>query len=419
MRKTCYYILSVLIVVLFTGCVDELDIIAEVDEDFESLLVVEATITDELKKQVILLSRAYGLDDAGPIATTNAQLTVSDENGNIYGFDETVSGTYESISPFAAQPDVAYELEITTSNGIHYRSSMKSFTDRSQIDELFVERNFNENEVEGVSIYVNSMDPMNSVLNYRYTYEETYKIIAPFYVSQDLNYSYIVEILPDGTPISIVTYYLADKEDEQQVCYNTVASNEIIIRNTANFIEGADNDRFRVRFINRENYILSHRYSILVKQFTQSLEAYNYYKVLKELSGAESLLSESQPGYVRGNIESVSDPDELVVGFFEVASVDTKRVYFNYSDLFPGELLPQWIDDCDIFAPPDGYEGVVPPNGRLIDALDQGNKYFQPNLDPVPISPLLVEGAYDLVPAICGDCRVLGNNYPPEFWIDD
>ena len=61
-----------------------------------------------------------------------------------------------------------------------------------------------------------------------------------------------------------------------------------------------------VRFINRNNYIISHRYSILVRQFVQSNEAFTFYETLNDLSRNESLFSETQPGFLAGNVSSTA-----------------------------------------------------------------------------------------------------------------
>jgi hypothetical protein len=57
---------------------------------------------------------------------------------------------------------------------------------------------------------------------------------------------------------------------------------------------------------------------------------------LKELSGSDGILSQNQPGFFFGNIKSVENPNEKVIGYFEVSSVSSQRIFFNYEDVFPG-----------------------------------------------------------------------------------
>lgn len=375
------------------SCVEE--ILLET-ESFESVLVVEATITNELIHQEIKLSRSYDLGEDGPVFESNATVKVIGNNIE-YIFQETEPGFYRSNSVFAAEPNVDYHLEITTNNQRHYASSTMQLTQETEIDDLYFERGFNENGEEGVSVFVNSYDPTNSSKFYRYTYDETYKIIAPRWTALDL-----VPI-----PGSACGSEFVLKTEQQLICYNTVGSNAIIIENT-NVFEEDRIDQFRVRFINRNNAIISHRYSILVRQYIQSAQAHEFYKVLKNLSSNDNLFSQLQPGFLNGNIVSKTNSKENVAGFFEVSSVNEMRIYFNYSDLFPGEQLPPYFNGCTEFAPLECTPAGTSP---LNQALTLGAKYFQDN-----DSQIDGEGPYNLVPQACGDCRVLGNNYAPDWW---
>ena len=394
-KVTKGYCLLILMLLMFSSCIEEIDL--ETETSFESALVVEATITNELKQHKLLVSRTYRLEENGPSNESDAIVTLKGDGIN-YSFFESEPGVYLSNIAFAAEPNVNYQLEISTNDGRSYQSSITTLTAATAIDDLFFERGFNENEEEGVSVFVNAFDPSGNSRYYRYTYEETYKIIAPKYSPLDL--------IADPAPPAFI---LVTKPEPQQICYNTEQSNTIIITNTNQFLEDRLT-KFRVLFLNRNNAIISHRYSILVNQYVQSREAHDFYNTLERLSSTESLLSQLQPGFLQGNIESLSSNAEKVLGFFEVSSVDSKRIYFNYEDVFPGELLPPYFISCSEFAPVEIKPGGTSP---LLDALLQGNKYFKLNDDPHPI---LEEGAFDLVPPACGNCTVLGTLDPPDFW---
>jgi hypothetical protein len=389
----------------FYSCLEEIDL--KTEQEFESVLVVESTITDNLSTQLVLLSKTYPLGENEPLPELNAQVRVLGDDGNTFSFQETEAGRYESVLPFAAQDGVNYKLNIIRNNGEAYFSENSTISGISQIDDLYVNRDFNENDLEGVSIYLDSSDPTARAQFYRYTYEETYKIIAPKYSPLDLEYEYLYNNPDFPNEITGINYFLVTKPEQQQDCYNTVASNDIILGNTSSLTQ-ENLEGFRVRFLSRFNTIITHRYSILVNQYVQSAEAYAYYETLKSLSDGGDVLLQQQPGFVSGNIFSVDDPDRNIVGYFEVASLAKRRIYFNYSDLFPGEILPPYFQSCTPFAPEEVRMG---PTFPLVDALEAGNKYFEPNNDMVS-----GEGAYDMVSPICGNCTIMGNNYPPDFW---
>jgi hypothetical protein len=247
-----------------------------------------------------------------------------------------------------------------------------------------------------MSFNVDSFDPKKSANYYRYEYEEAYNIIAPNWVSID----FVLNAGPE--PV------LGIRSEDQKTCYKTSASKSIIQTSTVNLNEDRVS-KFAVRTIASDDPIISHRYSILVKQFVQSAEAYTYFNILDQLSGTGNLFSTLQPGFIPGNIRSAENSDEKVIGFFELTTVSEKRIFVNYRDLFPTENRPPYFTPCSITAPLLEDNGATP----LRDAIESGwVKYLSSN------SPSEFEGPYRVVPTPCGDCRVIGSNEKPEFWED-
>ena len=375
------------------------------DPVFESALVVEATITDENKQQSVMVSRSFPLDTIIMSGESDAVVQITDDTGAVFGFDHQGGGEYLSRVPFAAAEGRAYTLSITTSDGNSYVSETSSIRAGSLIENVYAVREIADDQIEGVFIYVDSYDPSNSATYYKYEYEETYKIIAPFYI-YDLE-AYVI------APLPFPEVGLRPRSREEKTCYATELSKNIIQTSTADLNEDRVS-RFPVRFISRENFIISHRYSILVKQYVQSREAFTYYATLKSLSSSESLFSQLQTGFLEGNIRSEQNESEKVIGFFEVSSVSQKRIFFDYQDLFPGEELPDYLIDCMITSPPlINIAGTSP----LIDGIEFGLYDYYDNYD-TEINPLNFEeyGPYLMVTAGCGDCTEVGSNIVPAFW---
>lgn len=418
----------ILILFLFHACIEEVPIQTDLQSSFpvEDILVVEATITDELKPQEIYLSRGSNFaNDSIVNFERNAQVSVMDELGNAFTFNEESPGKYVSSISFAASKNVGYELLVTTSNGLEYQSEMSGISGSSNIDDIYAERIVSDSGVEGMAIYVDSSNPNGDLNDYRYTYDETYKIIAPNWTAVEFEIlQETLEFTEDGMPI-YPNVALVEREQEEQVCYNTVASNAIILSNGA-ALNTSQIGRNLVRFINRDNPILSHRYSILVKQLLQTPEAAKFYRTLLQFSQSENLFSEIQPGLIEGNI-SGKNTDDLVIGFFNVASVTEKRLFFNYSEFFPGEELPPYFDglNCNtVFSPPledptkDGPYSLLECGfpRPLIDYLKSEEiEFFEANTNPPPIC----QGPYLVTQRKCGDCTTLGSNIIPDFWIEE
>ncbi len=379
------------------SCIEEIDIDAEFK--FEDVIVIEATLTDEKKIQQFLLSRTYEFETKGPIPEENAEVRVVVNDGESILFIEGSPGVYRSETEFAAEPGTDYQLFVTTNAGRSYQSPKVQLTNSVPIEKLTAERQVNSIGNEIMAILVDSNDPTRQANYYRYEYEETYKIVAPDWTRLDFVVYRPDSISPD-----------AIRPLEEQTCYNTVNSNSIIVTSTTNLSEDRVSG-FSVRNISADDPVISHRYSILVKQYVQSLEAYTYYDILNQLSGSDNTLAQIQPGFISSNIRSTQERNEKVLGFFQVSAVTEKRLYFNYEDFFPGEPLPPYFIECGRAAP-ELTTPAVPPNYPLFDAIEANLvKYLEENLNQGQR-----EGPYITVPRACGDCTALGSSEPPEFW---
>lgn len=379
--------------------------------DFESALVVEGTITNELKNQTIRLSQVYQLEETGPRLEKGANVFVLDDQGNEYQFEEKDT-IYASITPFKAEPGRKYQLKIRTSAGKNYSSDEQILTTETKIDNVTATVE-NVNGERGVQINVNSFDPTNTSKYYRYEYTETYKIIAPLWSSLEAIIEFYPAIPPDpdqdlpGSPAA-EGVVVRQRNRETRTCFSTKKSDEIILNNTNSLSE--DRVHFPVRFISNQNYIISHRYTIFVKQYVQNLAAYTYYKTLKDLSSSGGILSPKQPGFFYGNIKSVENPSEKVIGFFEVSSVSSERIFFNYADLFPREPLPPYYEtDCRIqdFI---NCDGLPPCSGPQLRAAIRSKELVLQSTD--------FNSLFGMVKPPCGDCTTFSSNIVPPFWID-
>ena len=368
---------------------------------FESALVIEATISNEIKFHEINLSRTFELEEKGQLYESNADVKIVDNLQNIYSFHEITSGKYVSNEEFGAIEDRDYQLKIVTKEGKSYSSQLTQLTNSSQIDKIYVEKTEDE---YGVNIYVDSYNPNGDSRYYRFEYEETYKIIASKWSYQDL-----ILVSKDPPVLDSVP-----RDENKRIAYNTIYSKGILQTETNNLVDDKIT-KFPIRYIAKDNYLISHRYSMLLKQYVQSQEAFRFYKTLNDLSGSESLFSQNQPGFIEGNLYADDYPNEKVIGFFEVSSVSTKRIFFNPSDvnLSIPSVTPYPIS-CDFIAPE-----LEPRKGKsLFDYLESGSLSYYSLNDGTGRPIVAPGGPYIMVPSGCGDCTGIGTNVVPDFWIE-
>ena len=397
--------LSVLLGCFHHACTEQIDVNTV---SFESVIVVNARITNQFIQQEVLLSNSFPLEEDSSIPESNASVLIVDDTGNEFNFYESETpGKYISFKEFEAEPGRSYQLKIKRADGKNYESKATQLTQVTQIDDLYAERGFDGRNNDGMFIYVDSSDPSGNSKYYLYEYQETYQIIAPYWVPQDLVVS------EENNPF--FRYSIVDKTSEQKTCYNTVNSVDIIQTTTIDLTED-EVKKFEVRFMNADDPIISSRYSILVKQYVQSLEAYTYYKTVKKLSISENVFSQNQPGFVQGNIVSVDNQNEKVIGMFEVSSVSEKRLFFDYADYYPNNSELFYFVDCEFSKPMDvnlAPSNSPPPLQSQI--MDGSVKFFDFN-QAYPSDIFPNDGPIIVVTSGCGDCTEFGTNVKPSFW---
>ncbi|MEO0570935.1 MAG: DUF4249 domain-containing protein [Bacteroidota bacterium] len=387
------------------GCVEPIEIDTNVRStvDIKDILVVEGTLTNQLKRHSVVLRRGNTFADDSLIDIENANVSVLDNLGNVFSFFENQPGTYLSESLFQALPENEYQLRIEVAGKV-YNSEKVGLPPPGAIDRVFAQRLINNSGLEGIGIFVDAVVALNEPPLLRFTYEETYKIIAPLWTPLDM------AVLDRNPPY---VFGLVPKEEEKRVCFGSQASNNII-QNEGVTLIGNRVENVLVRFIPRDDFIISHRYSILVKQLVQAPNAFAFYQTLNELSSNSSVFTDVQPGFIGGNIRNIEDSDEKVIGYFEVAQESEKRLFFNYEDFFPDEDLPPYIISCSFLSAPAAIlpDGVSSP---LLDAIDSGLLVYVRDND----GQVEDGGPFLTARRECGDCTSLGSNIVPEFWTEE
>ena len=143
------------------------------------------------------------------------------------------------------------------------------------------------------------------------------------------------------------------------------------------------------------------RYSILVRQYVLTADAFNFWQQLQRNTEQIGSIFGPQPSEVKGNIHSVSNPAELVVGFISAGTMRQQRIFITAQD------VPDWhaqsIFDCTIQNIPT-------------DSLDYFLGGFLDNL-PIQINGgVMPRYRYDIARSACVDCRLTGTNVKPSFW---
>ncbi|CAL2082825.1 DUF4249 domain-containing protein [Tenacibaculum sp. 190524A05c] len=391
---------------LFFSCIEPVEFTAITTNSY---LVVRAQITNEFKVHTVELSRTIPINSSEIVYEENATVSVMDNTGVVYNFQESSKGIYNSINPFSAEANKKYKLNIETSSGEKYSSTEEELPLTSTIGDITTSVEENEiDDIQELVIKVNSNLSSDSGKYYRYEYDETYQIRTPIWSRKKLL------IISDQPPYEFELVDKTEEEDGIGFCYPNKKSNEILLTETLTL--GQDQVLgFPVRKIPLNSYIIGRRYSILVKQYVLNQNTFDFYTLLNKFSNPDDIFSQTQVGNIPSNITSNTNPnDDFVIGFFEISTVSTKRIFFNREAVT--ESIYQNYATIGLCGKRENPE-IVDIFGRspLLELLQGGWIYQSPPDDP-PIPP--PNKLYVLAPKVCGDCSHLGAVNPPDFWIE-
>lgn len=367
---------------------------------FERVIVVDGLLTDENKFHQLKLTYTYPIGSQSDDGITNADVRLIDSNGRQVFFREQSPGLYQSSLAFAGEVGKSYRLIFTTPDGKTYESNNQLLAASPEIDSIYddyaVINNESLNEqLEGAQFFLDTHDDTGQARFFRYEWQEDYKILAPFPSR--------FEYLPDVDSIVL-------RREQVHQCYLFNTSNEINIANTLG-ISGNQLIAHPIRFVDLRTDLLRVRYSLSVKQYNIGESAYRFFRKIQESNESGGSLFDRQQGSIPGNIVSLDDPSEIVLGYFEVAGVSEKRAFFNFEDLDERLTRPAYRTDCsfadDVFMSPlDSIPGLITPNSpyRIVS--------YTPGLG-IGSSTVIFVGL-----RACTDCSWFAPTEPPSYWID-
>ncbi len=375
---------------------------------YETLLVVDGVITDEATSYTIKLSRTIREQDAIPVIVPDATVYITDDNGTSTELTSQGDGTYKTDSnSFKGEIGKNYTLHIKTNDGNEYESDPCMMRPAPDIDSIYFARdqelvNNGSETQEGIMIYLDSKKGVNNNY-YRWDFEETWK----FKVPDPKKFDYI----NDSTIVPV--------ERVKEYGWKDSKSSEVLIHSLS--LAGADRiEREPVHFIAAQmSDRLSVQYSILVRQYSISKDEYDFWNSMIKVNNSGSDIFASQPFPIISNIHNVSNPMELVLGYFQVSAVKQKRKYISFSEITAMEL-PVYHYPCErIEKEPKDYSlawGASP-------TWDDVYRMFCVNADYYFVEPKYLPGTTKLAKLVfakpeCADCELTGTSIQPNFWID-
>jgi len=377
-------IIPIFIFFTLAGCIEPFTPI--IDESEESL-VIKGQITDQAGNHYINISRTAPYNDPHKIPESDCQVEVIDNYGNIFEFYESDSGVYRQWLPKDfLNIGTQYKVKVITTDGNIYESGFNEMLSPSPlIDSIYYEietreTNDPDKPLIGIQFYLDLNAPSDFARNYRWELEETWEYEAAYRIQ----YYYDGTIHPIDDPFFLFR------------CWSTEPIRKIYTFTTRHSTSNTIN-KFPLHYVSNQTNRLKIKYSLLVKQYSLSNTAYDYWLQVQEQSQESGGLYETQPVQIQGNISNINDPEEVVLGFFDVSSVPEKRIFV--SEPFDFRI---WGPNCYL---------------RGIEHERQLSMYTIYPVYLISLNPMGTGLPYGVGYGTCFDCRNGGGTTErPDFW---
>jgi len=380
---------------------------------FKPVLVVDGLITNANRSYLVKLSESVQVKDSTPFKISDATVWITDDAGVRTNLANQGNGQYKTDSLiFTGEVGKKYQLHIIKADGSEYASDSCKMLPVPDIDTVYFlkDTRLYDNQTiirPGISIYIDSKEPPEDQYYLRWTFDETWRYKIPY----PTKYNY----LNDSTIL------LLPASQVKEFCYRGSSNTEVLTSEiqpgTTGSLKGIP-----MTFIASElSSRLLIRYSIIIHQYSISHQEYKYWNNLKTVGETEGDLFGSQPFAIVANVRNVRDPNEMVLGYFQVSAVSEKRIFIDYmKDIMPLNL-PTYRYQCKLISmSPQDYQYAsswvkLMTWDKLYDMFTQnGYVFVAPYYDPVKNN---LQKLMFSTPE-CANCELTGTSGRPYFWTD-
>jgi hypothetical protein len=335
-----------MVFVAYSSCVDQISFPLEKPE--RERLIVSGLFTDLDDVHTVFLSQTtsqareplfqdgfFTLDDK-PRPVRGAQVTlVAPEINGAWIYQESKPGQYELEGDFALSEGLEYYLEIQAGGSV-YRSEIQRMPEIVGDDELSFtfERTRLDNNPDAAQVVIRSevtLPQAEGGYYLRWAVDEAYFWDLTFFPN------------PFNTPPpNCIVFGFPDPERITRV------NGDLLGR------DPAKSTQIVAQRLVDQSFLSRHYFN--VRQLSISKDAFEYWGKVSEVVNNTGSVFDTPPAPIRGNMYNISDPDEVVLGYFEVAKAKLNRIYTTAADVpfflekectyEPSKRLDQYNPSC-------------------------------------------------------------------------
>lgn len=314
------FTLIILGILLLFSCVEEIQFNAPGET---GTLVVDGLLSTNSDSNLIFLTRTNELNKQVFSPEEGATIQLYDDRGQAEKYLDLGAGKYflenQNMEILTGH---SYHIEITTLSGQKYISDPEVITEAPEIDSLtfnftieeIVERENRVLERSFFNLFVNGQIPDAG---------------ASTFLKWDVEHIYQVAEI-DCSPLV-----------PAKICYveRKINQNEVYILNGEDYVIGSG---FNIPVVHQElDYAFGLVASFYVSQKSMTKQAYRYWERVQQILTNGNTIFDRPPASIRGNIHSITDPQEEVLGYFQAVDEKKKVILVTRGDLVdPFDELP-------------------------------------------------------------------------------
>jgi len=351
----------------------------EIESSTQKILVVDGSILLGGESR-IQLSYLSNLNQKDAVASAAGRAWIEDNAGNIYSPSSAGLTSVIKISTENAPRGRQYRTGIEVDGNTYYSEWLEA-NPAPTIENVY----FDATD-QNVNVYVD-VNASQSVTGYLgFTFEETWEFHSDFFPEVLVN--------PEDW-----TYNQFFKDYPYYWCFRSnLSSQRVLLDYSA--LDGSRVSRYTVHSFSRKDSRNHKRYSILVKAFSLSKDAYMYNKQTQEMSEIGGDLFSPEPGTMPSNLSCENEPSRPVMGLVLAAEVTSKRAFLK--DIYRIPSAPS----TDIL--------------RLISFEEMPKYYYEWNYRPVMTITTDEGEGMGWGPHRCINCLEAGGTQEvPDFWNEE
>lgn len=339
------------------------------------VLIVEGTLTDLPETQFVKLSRSrvYGKTSATtPVTAARVEVVVGGTQS--LSLRETPGGVYLLPGDFRAKVGERYQLRFRVGDNA-YESSVETMRTGSVIGKVYdsfdargIPNAARDRFIPAHLIYLDTQDPPGERNFYRWSWT-LWEAQAWCASCQQGRFLTNNPITNDGTCLTdsrlprdnFFDYGCATR------CWDIFQSFDLNLFSDVY----SNGNPIRGRLVAKIPYYQIQPALVEIRQYALTAGAYRYFKLFEDQTQSTGGLADTPPAPIVGNVRSLSNDQEPIVGYFSASPVSTVRYWLDrrnasgpavglFQTLFGREAIPE---PTAILPPPLGFR---PPSARCL-----------------------------------------------------